>query len=142
MTNNGKMDHRAIFDMACFLKPLYNVQQDRYMAYLKLKDASDNAPREETKVAYEAMAEARVEWHKSVEAYHQVLVKNASALGKATRLGAAGVKLVMGVRGTMILWTPEWLRNVANYERINPNYWVHPEARKLNHYEFPKEICS
>jgi hypothetical protein len=40
----------------------------------------------------------------------------------------------------MIIWTPEWLRNVANYERINPNYWVHPKAVKVNNFEFPSEI--
>jgi hypothetical protein len=69
-------------------------------------------------------------------------MKQASTLGKATTIGAASVKLLMGVRGTIIIWTPEWLRNVANYERINPNYWVHPQVRKLNNYEFQKEISS
>jgi hypothetical protein len=143
MTIKGRMDHSTIFDTACFLKPIYDLQQDRYMAYLRAASLlQEAAPGEETSVAYAACVAAEDAWNKSVEAYHRALMKNASKLGKATRIGGASIKMLMGVRGTIIVWTPEWLRNVANYERINPNYWIHPQSRKLNQYEFPREISS
>lgn len=121
-----KMDHRAIFDIACIVKPTYDVHQQCYIELLQDPDSPEKL-------------EA---WYNSIEAYHKVLMKYSLALGKATTIGSAGIKMLMGVRGTIIIWTPEWLRNVANYERINPNYWIHPQARKLNNYEFPQEICS
>lgn len=143
MTIKGRMNHAAIFDVACFLKPLYNVQQDRYMAYLRaMSRMEEAAPGEETTEAYRVSIETEVAWKKAIEAYHRSLMRQASVLGKATTIGGAAIKMLMGVRGTIIVWTPEWLRNVANYERINPNYWVHPQARKLNQYEFPQEIST
>jgi hypothetical protein len=143
MTIKKQMDHRTIFDVACLVKPLYNIQQDRYMEYLRAVAALESAaPGDETTEAYRVSIEKEVAWKKTIEAYHRVLMKQASVLGKATTIGGAAIKMLMGVRGTLIVWTPEWLRNVANYERINPNYWVHPQARKLNQYEFPQEISS
>jgi hypothetical protein len=143
MTIKRRMNHFAIFDVACFLKPIYDIQQTRYMAYVKAAQKMfEAALGEETTEAYRISIETEVAWKKSVEAYHRALMKQASTLGKATTIGGASVKMLMGVRGTIIVWTPEWLRNVANYERINPNYWVHLEARKKNSYEFPKAISS
>jgi hypothetical protein len=144
MTIKSRMDHRAIFDVACFLKPLYNVQQDRYMDYLRALQAMEDAaaPGIEATEERRICIDREIAWRKAVDAYHRSLMKQASVLGKATTIGGAAIKMLMGVRGTIIVWTPEWLRNVANYERINPNYWVHPQARKLNQYEFPQEISS
>jgi hypothetical protein len=141
MTIKKRMDHRAVFDVACFVKPIYDIQQTRYMEYVHAAQKMENSEIwDETVEAYRVCIEKELAWKKAIDAYHRILMKQASKLGKATTIGAAGIKMLMGVRGTIIVWTPEWLRIVANYERINPNYWVHPQAQKLNNYEFPKEI--
>lgn len=142
MTIKGRMDHSTIFDTACFVKPIYDIQQARYMEYVKAAQTLEKSSGDAVVEAYRVSVETELAWKKAVEAYHRILMKNASKLGKATRIGGASVKMLMGVRGTIIVWTPEWLRQIANYERINPNYWIHPEARKLNNYEFPQEISA
>jgi hypothetical protein len=136
MTIKGRMDHETIFDVACFIKPIYDLQQARYIEMIKSSVWDDAAQR------CIANPDKELAWNESVIAYHRVLMRHASKLGKATTIGSAAIKMLMGVRGTIIVWTPEWLRNVANYEKINPNYWVHPQAQKLNQYEFPQEISS
>ncbi len=120
-----KMDHFAIFEVACFLKPTYDIQQKRYMEFV-------NDPSEEKSLL----------WEGAVEAYHRVLMGSAINLGRATTAGTGGIKMLMGVRDNLIIWTPAWILNIANYERLNPNYWVHPQAVKLNSYVFPREISS
>lgn len=119
-----RMNHEAIFQVACVLKPIYDVQQARYIDCI---NDPDNFQKMQN-------------WSESIEAYHRALMRHARTLGKATTIGGAAIKILMGVRGTIIVWTPEWLRNIANYERINPNYWVHPKSVKVNNYEFTQEI--
>jgi hypothetical protein len=121
-----KMNPEALFELAKFMKPFYDIHQVLYMEYVEEPDDIYKEDR----------------WMRSVEEYHEAIKKLAPRLGKAMGIGRAQTVMLLGVRGSMIIWTPEWLRNVANYERINPNYWVHPQARKLNNYEFPKEISS
>ncbi len=120
-----KMDHFAIFEVACFVKPTYDIQQKRYIEFVK--DRTEEKSRA---------------WEEAVNAYHRVLMGQATKLGRATSIGSAGVKCEMGVRNCMIIWTPQWILNVANYEMLNPNYWVHSQATKLNNYVFPEEISS
>lgn len=123
---NRKIDPAAIFELAKFMKPFYDIHQVLHIEYL---EEPDDIYKEER-------------WRSTVEEYHHAIVKLAPRLGKAMGMGRAQAVNLLGVRGTMIIWTPQWLLNVANYEKINPNYWVNPKAKKINHYEFQSEISS
>jgi hypothetical protein len=110
-----------VFGIACALKPIYDAQQRRYIEFL---EELDNLGKETA-------------WDKSVKEYRRAVIDHAGALGQALGINPAYIKMVMGVRGQIIVWTPESFRQMANYERFNPNYWVHEQAVKKHNFEFP-----
>lgn len=111
-------DSKLLFSVACDLLPIYERQQDMY--FYNLAGEIDDTT-----------------WLDAVNRYHKAVIERCRDIAKATGFGGAYLKNVFGVRGEMIIWTPEMFRQAANYESLNPNYWNDSRATKLHDFQFP-----